>query len=129
MKIAAYTPDATALEELGGRIGQARVRRGLTQRELAAEAGLGVATVKRLEGGQAVGTDNLVRVLRALALMEGLDQLVPLPPPSPLERLERAGGERRRVRRRRVRDSAGGWTWGDEPDAGPATQPGRARAG
>lgn len=114
MEFTPTAPDDVVLAGLGRRIAQTRVRRNLTQRELAAEAGLGIATVKRLEGGQAVGTDNLLRVLRVLSLIAGLDRLVPLPPPSPLERLEHADAERKRVRHRRAESPAAGpWTWGD----------------
>lgn len=114
MAIDGRASDDVILDELGGRLARTRVRRELTQQELAAEAGVGVATVKRLERGQAVGTDNLLRVLRALGLIEGLDLLVPLPSPSPLERLEHAGRERRRVRHSRAAIvEPDTWTWGD----------------
>jgi transcriptional regulator with XRE-family HTH domain len=127
MAIHAHAPDDVVLDELGERLARTRLRRELTQRELAAEAGIGVATVKRLERGHAVGTDNLLRVLRALRLIEGLDVLVPPPPPSPLERLEHAGRERRRVRHsREAAAEPDTWTWGDEPDAPPALSATRA---
>jgi transcriptional regulator with XRE-family HTH domain len=114
--ISPYASDDVVLRELGSRIAETRVRLETTQRDLADEAGVGIATVKRLEAGRAIGTDNLLRILRALGLIENLDRLVPPPPPSPIERLEQARGERRRARASRGRDGSRGpaWRWGDE---------------
>jgi transcriptional regulator with XRE-family HTH domain len=115
MAFASTTTDLVVLDELGDRLRRTRIRRDLTQRDLAREAGVSVDTVKRLESGRAIGTDNLVRVLRVLGLVGALGQAIPEPPPSPLERLERQGAERQRVRHpRRSERASGGWSWGDD---------------
>jgi len=120
MLIAAHASDATALTELGKRLRRARIRRDLTQQDLAHEAGVSVDTVRRLEAGRAIGTDKLVRVLRATGLLEALDRAIPEPVPTPLERLALRGAERQRVRHSRTRREARdqGWTWDDDPAAG-----------
>jgi transcriptional regulator with XRE-family HTH domain len=114
--LGAQTTDAAALAELGARLRRHRIRRNLTQQDLAHEAGVSVDTVKRLESGRAIGTDNLLRALRVLGLVEALGVAIPEPPPSPLERLAHQGAERQRVRHSTRRSHrVPTWTWGDEP--------------
>jgi len=116
MRITAQTPEDSLLKELGARVRAARLSRNLTQQQLAEDAGVGRVTVQRLEEGKVNATlAVLVRLLRALDLSEGLEQLVPAPGPSPLEEMERRRRPRRRAREPRpkeLRDS--GWQWGDE---------------
>lgn len=115
MLITDHATEAATLTELGGRLRQHRIRRDLTQRDLAHEAGLSVDTVKRLESGRPIGTDNLLRALRVLGLLEALGQAIPEPQPSPLERLARQGSERQRVRHSSRRPHhVPAWTWGDD---------------
>ncbi len=119
MSFAPHTTDVAALDELGSRLRRNRIRRDLTQTDLAREAGVSVDTVKRAESGRAIGTDNLLRVLRALGLLEALGRAIPDPPPSPLERLALQGAERQRVRHPRApRGGRDVWSWDDE-DASP----------
>lgn len=109
--------DDAVLARLGERLAQVRLRRELTQRELAAEAGVGATTVERIEGGKSVTLANFVRVLRALGLQDQLLNLAPEPSLRPAELAERAGRPRRRVSSRRRRDPTAPpapFTWGDE---------------
>jgi len=105
-------------QELGARLRAARLGRNLSQEKLAAEAGVGRVTLQRLEEGRVnASLSVLARVLRALDLSEGLDQLIPPPGPSPLEEVERRGRPRRRAgssRRKEAQDKSPGWQWGDE---------------
>lgn len=113
--LVAETTDAAALAELGARLRRHRIRRNLTQQDLAHEAGVSVDTVKRIESGRAIGTDNLLRVLRVLGLIEALGVAIPEPPPSPLERLAHQSAERQRVRHSSKRSpQSPAWIWGDE---------------
>lgn len=116
--LTAQATDSAALAELGERLRRVRIRRDLTQRDLAHEAGVSVDTVKRVESGRPIGTDNLLRVLRVLGLIEALGLAIPAPTPSPLERLAHQGAERQRVRHS-SRDSGNDrpWVWGDDPAA------------
>lgn len=108
--------DAALLAQLGTGLARHRVQRGLTQLDLATRAGVSLRTVIRLEAGASTQLTNLVRVLRALGLVDNLQQLAPPLPPSPLEQLAVKKKQRQRVRRsaRRDRDAgAPGWQWGD----------------
>ena len=87
MKIESRLADDVVLLELGRRLGRTRLERNLTQAELGDEAGVGLATVQRLERGRPARLTSLIRVLRTLGLLDALDVLVPEPAPSPLERL------------------------------------------
>ncbi|TLD69810.1 helix-turn-helix transcriptional regulator [Phragmitibacter flavus] len=116
--------DEPLLQELGARLMAVRLGRNLTQAQLAREAGVSKRTLERLEAGEvAVQLTGLIRVLRVLDLLEGLNQLVPEPVASPMEELKLRG--RRRKRATGTRGGVGGglaeeaaeyrvWKWGDE---------------
>lgn len=92
--------DTAALEALGSRLAAARLKRNLTQTALGREAGVSRATIERLERG--VGTDLklLVRVLRALHLLDGFLAGIPADEPSPMALLRAHGKKRQRARGR-----------------------------
>lgn len=79
------------LEGLGHRIAQLRYRQQLKQSELARDAGVSLRTVQRLEAGDIVKTDVLLKVLQRLGRVDAL--LAALAPPelSPYEQLAQAG--------------------------------------
>jgi transcriptional regulator with XRE-family HTH domain len=115
--------DETVLAELGRRLERTRLERNLTQRELAAEAGVERKAVQRIEAGESVKLTSSIRVLRALGLLDTLDQLLPEPVPSPMELLKLHGKSRRRASGERhksapVRDETAPWRWGDETPGG-----------
>lgn len=69
------TPPAVrrALRQLAGDIAVWRRLRGLTQVQLADRAGVSRDTLTRLEKGDGgVGTENLLRVLRALGILDSV---------------------------------------------------------
>ncbi len=119
MALQAQETDAAILEEIGSRLRQHRLARNLSQARLADEAGIGRVTLQRIEEGSAAASlPSLIRILRALELTEGLDQLVPPVAPSPVEELRRRGRQRRRAgsprsaeRSEQAREE---WAWGDE---------------
>ncbi len=112
------TNDAV-LRELGRRLERQRLQRNLTQDELAERAGIGRATLQRLERGESVQSTSIVKLLRALGLLEALDAALPQALERPIAQLER---ERlRKVRRRasprgRKERAEPGWRWGEEPE-------------
>lgn len=112
--------DQARIEGLGQRLARERLRRNLSQADLAREAGVSRATVGRLENGESTQLLNLVRVLRALGLAEQLDSLAPEPRVRPLELAERAGQRRRRASpraplpREPSPTSHPTWTWGED---------------
>jgi transcriptional regulator with XRE-family HTH domain len=112
----------TVLAELGSRLERHRLERNRTQAELAEEAGIGRATLQRIERGESVQLTSIVKLLRALELLSALDAAVPESIAFPIAELER---EQRRARRR-ARGSRGDpppeageqpWGWGADPGA------------
>jgi transcriptional regulator with XRE-family HTH domain len=120
------TTDAAVLAELGRRLERHRLERNLTQAEMAVEAGIGQATVQRAERGRSVQMTSMIKLLRTLGLLAGLDLAVPESIDLPIAQLER---EQRKIRRR-ARGRRGGrsaesteatqepWRWGGEPGSG-----------
>ncbi|MCP4572147.1 MAG: helix-turn-helix domain-containing protein [bacterium] len=109
------TSDDAILVELGERLARLRLNRNTTQSALADEAGISLRTLQRLEDGQPTQLVNLVRVARALDLLENLEALVPAPAPSPLQQIARRGRERRRASSRpNRREIPEPWSWEDE---------------
>ncbi len=131
MSLADLQTDAAVLSELGRRLARHRLERNWTQVELAARAGLGQATVQRVERGDSVQLTSMVKLLRALDLLRELDSAIPATIELPIAQLERE----RRIGRRRVRAGRHGrhgersaadergaaeraWRWGDEQGSG-----------
>jgi len=90
--------DAAALEALGSRLAAVRLNRNLTQTALAREAGVSRATIERLERGVGADLKLLVRVLRALQLLDGFLAGIPADEPSPMALLRAQGKKRQRAR-------------------------------
>jgi transcriptional regulator with XRE-family HTH domain len=90
--------DTAILNKLGTRLKASRISSGLKQQELAAESGVGVSTIAKIESGQSVSLSLLVSVMRTLGLLENLDLLVPEQKPSPIELLRTQGKQVKRVR-------------------------------
>jgi putative transcriptional regulator len=113
--------DHGVLVMLGSRIAEHRLQKNLTQSELAKEAGVSKPTLERLERGNSVQMTNLIRVLRALGMIEHLDLLVPELPPSPLQQLKSQRGKRQRASSKsktdspyQVKDVDNVWNWDDQ---------------
>lgn len=107
--------DPAVLALIGERIAQHRLQRNLTQTQLAREAGVSKRTLIRLEGGESSQVTNLIRVVRALGLLGGLDAFLPPPPVSPIAQLQMQAKARRRASPERASDTPPTkWTWGDE---------------
>jgi transcriptional regulator with XRE-family HTH domain len=123
MLIQDNTPDDLVLRELGERLARTRLEKNLSQAGLAKEAGVSKRTVERVEAGEAVKSNSLIRVLRGLGQLEVLDRLVPEPLPSPVERLRLQGRRRQRAGAPRTASASTPtepWRWGDEPGEKPS---------
>lgn len=112
---------AAVLAELGRRLERRRLQRDMTQAETAEAAGIGRATLQRIERGESVQAMSLVKLLRALELLSALDAAIPQPLDSPIALLERQErGVRKRASGNRGRAPAKhpeeAWSWGDEPE-------------
>jgi transcriptional regulator with XRE-family HTH domain len=125
MRFTNLLTDAAVTAEIGRRLAAARIERQLTQAQLAEAAGISKRTVERLEDGAPTQMGNLIRCLRTLDKLEGLERLLPETPANPIELLRRHNTTRSRVRTRKEKTSASsmtpksspakrGWVWGDE---------------
>ncbi len=124
MKLTPSLTDEAVLAELGARLEAVRLARNLSQTELAAQSGVARKAIQRLESGEPITTTTLVRVLRALGLTDGLDQVAPEPLPSPVDMLKLRGRTRKRASGKRGRrraldpDEPQSWRWGDQSPPG-----------
>ena len=115
MQISAELTDEAVLRELGERLAQRRIALDLTQSLLAERAGVAKRTLERMESGASAQLSSLVRVMRALDLLESLDRLLPPAEPGPLDWLRREGRIRQRVSsRRQAEPDDETWSWEDD---------------
>jgi transcriptional regulator with XRE-family HTH domain len=118
MKITSILTDEAALGELARRIRRARLDRQMTQADLAVAAGVARPTIERFEASGSGQLTTLIRVLRALDLLDRLDAVAPESTIRPIEALEGHGRERKRASRRRKVEAPvppnKAWTWGDQ---------------
>jgi transcriptional regulator with XRE-family HTH domain len=114
--------DRALQKRVGERLREFRLNRNESQQALASRAGIGKATLQRLEEGRSGTMVTFLRVLRALELTDGLDALLPVLGGGPLE--EAGAAPRRRIRAgskraaAEPRDPSGTWRWGDEEEDG-----------
>lgn len=98
--------DKAICAEIGSRIKALRLRRNLTQQQLADAAAVSLNVVKALEKGKGK-LSSLVAVLRELEALDGLDQFIPEPEISPIQLAKQQGKKRRRASGRRGRKEPG----------------------
>lgn len=81
---------------------------GMTQADLAQKSGIGLTPLKRFEKTGAITLRNLIALLRALDLLEGLLTLIPdAESPSPLDVLAEAQRKAKQTRKRAPRSAKG----------------------
>lgn len=115
MKFLQDSSDKATLKELGTRLAQYRLNRNQTQEALAEEAGVSERTIIRVEQGESVQLTNLIRVLRALHLLENFEALVPAPAMSPIQQVKMHGKRRKRASSPSDKlHKEEPWSWGDE---------------
>ena len=112
MKIYGDENNAFILKELGQRIKDIRVARSLTQKELSVQAGVSFSTIVRIENGEGVNIENLMRVMRVIGLLQNFELLVPEQELMPDEILKNKK-KRKRVFKK-ADDNQNDWKWGDE---------------
>ncbi len=79
--------DNAILKELGERLRKLRLRKNITQEDLAERTLLSVGTVKSLEAGKGK-LSTLLAVLRELGALDQLDQFIPPVTISPIKMAE-----------------------------------------
>lgn len=115
MKFVNNLSDDAVLKEIGKRITQYRLNLDQTQAELALEAGVSNRTLARVERGHSVQSANLIRVLRALQLIDNVDALIPELAASPVQQLALQGSQRQRASSKfATSKKEEPWSWGDE---------------
>ncbi len=97
MNIRQTSRTPSVLAEVGRRIERLRLARNQTQADLAEAAGVGIATLQRLETGGNANLRTLIQVLRALNHLGDLDAILPDVEVSPFEISPGRGGPRRRA--------------------------------
>ena len=109
--------DDAILDDLGRRLARHRLDLGLTQAELARQAGVGRATVERIEAGHSTQLTSLIRILRVLDKVDALVGILPAPGLRPVDLVRRTSKPRQRAsgRRRRGDDARDHpWEWAEE---------------
>ncbi|MFH1999180.1 MAG: helix-turn-helix transcriptional regulator [Planctomycetota bacterium] len=95
--------DQAIVAEIGNRIKGFRLRKNLTQQEVAEATALSLNTIKALESGKGK-IASLIAVLRELGALDALDSFIPEVSISPLQLARRHGKKRRRASGKRIKD-------------------------
>lgn len=98
MRLTSHSP-AELAQELGDAVRALRIDRNLDQRTLAAQAGVSLNALRRLEHGGNATLTSLILVLKALGREDWVSTLAPVATINPLS-LPRTARPRQRVRRR-----------------------------
>ena len=95
--------DQAALQEIGDRVRQNRLNQNVTQAGLAKKAGTSRSVVQNIESGQDTTMSSMVRVLRALEMLDQLNVFLPPPGISPVQLARLEGHQRQRASGARAR--------------------------
>ena len=115
MKVDYLTPEGTVLSEMGRRLARLRKQQGFSQTRLAEEAGLGVATLRRIESGQDGQMASWLKLLKALRMTASIDALLPETLDSPMaEVLSRGQKGNKGNKGKKAGVAEPGIRWGDE---------------
>ena len=114
--------DQKILEALAHRFRALRLERNITQSQLAADAGIGVATLRRFERGEGnLSLLNMIALMKALDCFTQLEHFLEQPGDSPMQTLRSQGSgylaepqQRQRASGERSRTDETGWEWGDD---------------
>ena len=106
MRIDNLTPSKEILLEIGRRLAKTRKQRKLSQESLAEEAGIGVATLRRIESGRDSQLESWIKILKALGMTNSIDAFMPEQIRSPMDEVK--------AKSRRSRLSDNNPVWGDE---------------
>ncbi|GHS86599.1 hypothetical protein FACS1894201_07540 [Bacteroidia bacterium] len=86
------------VQEIGKRIKAYRLKKKLTQQNLADRAGISIFTIAQIEKGKSVSLGMLLPVLRELRLLDNLEMLLPEMGISPIERIKLKGKTPKRIK-------------------------------
>jgi transcriptional regulator with XRE-family HTH domain len=86
------------IAEIGKRVRDYRIKKRLTQQQLAEQSGISNFTMAKIEKGAPVSIGMLIPVLRELRLLNNLEMLLPEIGISPVEILKRNSKTPKRIR-------------------------------
>ena len=89
--------DKAILAEIGKRLKSKRLRKNLSQQELAERTGLSRNTISDMENGGSTTLQNFIRILRALDTLDNIVHFLPEPGISPLQMVRMKGKTRMRA--------------------------------
>ncbi len=89
MKASSFLAPKELQELLGERLRRLRLNRNLDQRSTAEKAGVSEKALRNLESGRGSTVETLLRVLKALDHLQGLDMLAPEISVNPLDLLRK----------------------------------------
>ena len=99
------------IKELGKKIKLYRIMKEMSQQDLEDKTGVSKRSISRLEQGESVQLENLLKILLALDLGENIDLLVPDQTKRPSFYLEKSENKNKRVRKKIEKND---FKWGDE---------------
>ena len=85
MEIKGNENNKYVLKIIGKKIKDYRIRKALSQKELADMSGVSFSTITRLEKGESTSLDNFLKVLQGLDLLKNIDILIPDKPESAMD--------------------------------------------
>ncbi len=104
--------------EIGKRLESVRLNQNISQQDLAEKAGVSRRTISRMENGQGVSFNTLIRVMRALNFTNQLEDLVPSLDIRPIERVQqkpvRKHASSPRKKNPATSSKKTAWKWGDQ---------------
>jgi transcriptional regulator with XRE-family HTH domain len=103
MKYIEFKTPAELQIALGERVRKLRLSRNVDQRETAGKAGISERALRNLESGHGSTVETLVRTLKALGYLQGIEMLAPEATVDPLALLHTAKAPQRVRRPRRQR--------------------------
>ncbi len=116
MKIIGTENSNTVMKEMGKRLRTFRINLPMTQEELAHESDLSLRTIQRMEKGESVQTESLIRVLRTMGILANMESLIPAEEARPSD-LFSMGKKRQRAlspKHRIQKKPSENWTWGED---------------
>lgn len=89
--------DEDILKLMAKRVKQRRLNLNITQKELAAAAGIHIQTIKKFEAGNNTMLQTLIQILRVFGDLDTLETFLPDPGISPVQLYKLKGKKRKRA--------------------------------
>ncbi len=103
--------DKVILRDIGQRVRQKRLKKNITQAQLVKNAGLNISTIQGVENGSPFGMLSLIQILRALNLLDEINNFLPLETISPIQLVKMKGKDRQRASNKKSNQETGDSEW------------------